>query len=362
VHETPQIGRERLDNLPVHRVFSANSGWVLAPIGHCTAQGSPEDAPQVSLSELSRRTPGRRGLTDSDNRPNKWLKRTPPSVTPPARREAQASRHPAAPPLSHTVGPDRGRPLKGRHELPPLHFRLLEGIRFTGGALLVILVVAAGIGLLCVSCTENACDTGPCVACAQYPHMSKFPHRDIVPTGHEPVDTTYLIVRCHYSPAPPGPFAWSTSIGTLGPVVRRVHECSGLGSFGDCSDWLVEEAILWFPPTEPEVVLGALTIDFPDCDTSRCILTSWHFVGPISAGAGHAVGPLVVWSHPQGASIFLDGVATGQKTRSMIGIREFWKSHTVRVELAGYRPESTVVVGPYPGCLDSVVFTLTGEQ
>ena len=35
--------------------------------------------------------------------PNKWLKRTPPSVTPPARREAQASRHPAAAPLSHTV-------------------------------------------------------------------------------------------------------------------------------------------------------------------------------------------------------------------------------------------------------------------
>ena len=35
---------------------------------------------------------------------NKWLKRTPPSVTPPA-GEAQASRHPSATPLSHTVGP-----------------------------------------------------------------------------------------------------------------------------------------------------------------------------------------------------------------------------------------------------------------
>jgi hypothetical protein len=34
---------------------------------------------------------------------NKWLERTPPSVRPPARREAQASRHPAATPLSHTV-------------------------------------------------------------------------------------------------------------------------------------------------------------------------------------------------------------------------------------------------------------------
>jgi len=35
---------------------------------------------------------------------NKWLKRTPPSVTPPARTEAQAPRH-LAPPLSHTVMP-----------------------------------------------------------------------------------------------------------------------------------------------------------------------------------------------------------------------------------------------------------------
>jgi hypothetical protein len=40
--------------------------------------------------------------------PNKWLKRTPPSVTPPARREAQASCHPSAPPLSHTVGRSDG--------------------------------------------------------------------------------------------------------------------------------------------------------------------------------------------------------------------------------------------------------------
>jgi hypothetical protein len=36
--------------------------------------------------------------------PNKWLERTPPSVTPPARRETQASCHPAATPLSDTVG------------------------------------------------------------------------------------------------------------------------------------------------------------------------------------------------------------------------------------------------------------------
>jgi len=36
--------------------------------------------------------------------PNKWLKRTPPSVTPPAGAETQASCHPAATPLSHTVG------------------------------------------------------------------------------------------------------------------------------------------------------------------------------------------------------------------------------------------------------------------
>jgi hypothetical protein len=42
-------------------------------------------------------------MESRNKRPNKWLKRTPPSVTPPAGTEAQASCHPAAPPLSHTV-------------------------------------------------------------------------------------------------------------------------------------------------------------------------------------------------------------------------------------------------------------------
>jgi hypothetical protein len=39
----------------------------------------------------------------SPDLPNKRLKRTAPSVTPPAGTEAQASRHSSATPLSHTV-------------------------------------------------------------------------------------------------------------------------------------------------------------------------------------------------------------------------------------------------------------------
>ena len=233
------------------------------------------------------------------------------------------------------------------------------GVRWRGAATLAKVLVLLSLLVACVSCSENRCDLGPCRGSASCPQMKGHPSIQAAASGHAPVDTTYITVSCEYSPSIPQGFRWKVPFGTAGPAVRESHEICAAGSTGGCTQWRVQEAIPWCPPSSDELLMGDLQIDFPDCDTSCCVATRREWQFSLAACGGHGVMPFIVWSRPAGATILLDGADTGLRTRAILCIREFSKGHTVRVELDGYKPESTLVApSPLPCCLDSVVFTL----
>jgi hypothetical protein len=183
--------------------------------------------------------------------------------------------------------------------------------------------------LLGASCSHDSCPLDS-EACPGPAHLTVWSFA-ISPTETEPVDTTYLSLRCGLFVHPPGHFQWSISVGELGPIMRYAIECASLSDSITCRGWIVDQAVIWYPPPAGALCRGSL----------RILIPCWgEFQGSIYTATGHVVSPLLVISEPMGAAILLDNASTGLTTPDTLCVRDWWHDHIVTLELVGYESQS----------------------
>jgi len=139
----------------------------------------------------------------------------------------------------------------------------------------------------------------------------------------------------------------------------RTLECTGVDSSVKCDSWRVEETIMWLPPQSETPSSGYFEVEVFHCNPLTGEPEWSGFVSTIFACGGHPVLLYRVGSRPSGARVFLDGMDTGLMTKATLCIREWWREHTVTVELDGHEPASTMIPALCPCVWDSIDFYLT---